>query len=212
MKQALADALNALHSAEARAQCELQDLANQIDSILEGVPKNKAGEICFNDPNTVVVMREVLDVLLPGRFKLDTISDTLWTCDTQTNVWTTKDTTFGTLLNVLETHAVVHYLSAPTDFKTLLRGYGVKHFKDLQTRMTSTLTNHDSTFHKTRDRSLLPGMLAFRNGKVLDLSGKKPRLRDLAPEDHVSVTIERDLPELDTPELRLILRQEQRLT
>ena len=140
----------------------------------------------------------MLDVLLPGRFKLDTISKTLWTCDTQTNVWCTDDTTFGTLLNRLKTHEVVDFLSAPTDFKTLLCGYKVDYFSKLKTSVSRTDTNHDSTFHETRDRSLAPGMLAFRNGKVLDLSGPEPALRDLAPEDHVSVTIERDLPEFDT--------------
>ena len=41
-------------------------------------------------------------------------------------------------------------------------------------------------------------MLAFRNGKVLDLGGKEPELGDLVPENHVSVTVERDLPDFDT--------------
>jgi hypothetical protein len=207
MKHALHNALNALHSAEARARYdreleeperdrELQDLADQIDSILEEVPKTKSGDIRFNIPKTVVVMQKVLDKLLPGRFKVDTISDTLWTCDTQTNVWTTKDSTFRTLLNILETHEVIGYLCAQKDFKTLLCGYRVKYFSKLKTCVKSTWDNHDSTFHETRDRSLLPGMLVFRNGTVLDLSGKELRFHDLAPEDHVSVT--HDLPEFDT--------------
>ena len=213
MRWAIDNACSALSSKEARARYdrirkraeeqaerarELQDLADQIDSIVESVPKTDGKDIRFNIPTTVVVMQEVLDVLLPGRFKLDTSSDTLWTCDTQTNVWTTKDTTFRTLLNILETHDVVDYLSEPMDFKTLLYGYQVKYFSELKTRMTSSLTNHDSIFYQTRDRSLAPGMLAFRNGKVLDLGGKEPGLRDLVPENHVSVTVERDLPDFDT--------------
>eukprot|EP00966_Prymnesium_polylepis_P007479 171941-Prymnesium_polylepis.2 len=47
------------------------------------------------------------------------------------------------------------------------------------------------------DKTLQPGMLCFRNGKLLDLSDASSYdVRDLQPTDYVSITgaIDRDLP------------------
>eukprot|EP00966_Prymnesium_polylepis_P196193 4547241-Prymnesium_polylepis.1 len=46
------------------------------------------------------------------------------------------------------------------------------------------------------DKMLGPGLLAFRNGRLLELDTDKPFVRSLAPTDYVSVAgaVDRDLP------------------
>ena len=57
--------------------------------------------------------------------------------------------------------------------------------------------NNDLTLQEKRDRTLDPGMLAFRNGKVLDLRAQEPLVRPIMPEDYVTTegAIDRDLPD-----------------
>lgn len=50
-----------------------------------------------------------------------------------------------------------------------------------------TFPIYDPTLHEKMDKTLGPGLLAFRNGRLLELDTDKPSVCSLAPTDYVSV-------------------------
>ena len=120
----------------------------------------------------------MVDILLSGRFKRD-FKDIFWTC-TKENTWSTSDSIFTEILTTLESHDLGEG-NAPLQkvFLNLVYEYSNKRSSEFKKRLSNL--HSDPTFHEKLDRTLGSGKLAFRNGRVLDLSSSTPMFFELTP-------------------------------
>mmetsp|Transcript_82832 Transcript_82832/g.165327 ORF Transcript_82832/g.165327 Transcript_82832/m.165327 type:complete len:646 (-) Transcript_82832:147-2084(-) len=125
----------------------------------------------------------ILNLRAPGRFKVDVFSK-FWSCDLDDNCWSTDE---------------VRWERWVFDLRADLGKWAEK-AGDLKAYIMRDRTYYDRTLHEKLDKTLESGMLAFRNGYLLDLrDAYQPCHRPLHATDYVSTTgvIERDLPPID---------------
>jgi hypothetical protein len=149
------------------------------DGVDAGVAHIKATHRDDKDKLTRDGAVKIIELRAPGRIKVD-VKSNLWSCEFGDNRWSTDETRFARLLRCLRTD-----LEDWSEEDSKLRAY-----------YKPEPSYYDPSFHERLDRTLGPARLPFRNGKLLDLSEYSgPSVRDLAPEDYVSVVVDRALPD-----------------
>ena len=114
----------------------------------------------------------VIELLLPGRIKTDAFNE-FWSCCPSDNLWSTDDLRWQRMLRHLREELG----------KWCERGDALKKY------FAPEPDYYDRKLHKKMDKTLQSGMLAFRNGKLLDLSNlDRCKVRDLKPTDFVSIS------------------------
>ena len=180
IEQRLSEAFDVLRSEEARAQYEADvkeaELSDQIANIRATHHDKEADQL------TREGAMKILDLRAPGRFVRD-VTSSFWSCDPEDNRWSMDESRWATLLR---------------DFEKDL-GIWAEKPGELKTYILSARKYHDDEFHEKLDHTLASGMIAFRNGMLLDLRTNDPKIRALQPEDYVSMpgTIDRKLPDYD---------------
>ena len=147
--------------------------------IKESMPAGRDGEKKLTRDGAV----QIIEVLAPGRFKRDAFGS-FWSCCLVDNRWSTASDRYECMI---------------FDMREFLEEWADKP-EALKTYFMRDRAYYDPALHEKMDKTLEPGMLAFRNGEMLDLrDAKKPIVRKLDATDYVSVTgtIDRDLPQLD---------------
>ena len=124
---------------------------------------------------------KIINLLAPGRIVVDSETPMrMWVCDPKKNTWSCEDEDrFNRLLRYFEDDL----------------GDWADRGKALAVYIKSVRSFEDGDFPKKVDKTLGPGMFPFQDGQLLDLSTPQPSIRQLQPDDFVSITgtIKRDL-------------------